>query len=99
MRDVFPLEHDPAVRRLEKSKDRPARRRLAATALPNQAEYFRPADMERHAVHGMDPRMEHSVILERRSRTLETMEHLLTHRLDGARFDWKMDLQVRDLDN
>ena len=53
-RDVLAVEDDPPCRRLQHPQDRQRRRRLAAAALPHQAEGLAPPEFERHAVDRLD---------------------------------------------
>src|SRR2546430_235656 len=93
------FEHDSARCRYEESKHGPPRRRLAAPTLPDQAEDFSMAQLERDAVHRMDPRMDQALVLCGRISPSQTSDQGLTHRLNRTRLDRKMDLQVLNLEH
>ena len=52
--DVRPVEQDLARRRVDEPEQQPADGRLAAARLADEAERLAPADLEAHAVDGLD---------------------------------------------
>src|SRR2546426_997206 len=99
MGDVSALEQDLATGRLDQPEDDPARRRLAAPTLADEAENFAASHLEGNPVDRMDPRVLDPIVEDRRIGARELAHNLPAQRLDRVRLEMEMDGEGFDLED